>query len=208
MIMLDLEVVDCAVNYLIGDRSIYNKESKLFKKLFDAYLADKNSSSLREAVTLRILKCTNFDDKHGADGIDPANGKLVEVKPQYAHKTRKGTPGKLGGGGTFNDIHYEKVKGCAGWDIICSGFAEDKLLYVVRFPFDHLAPKLASFIDKKIESNKNKKAGQTQGRFSTRFGYKQYIDCKDLEIIVFNTDQAQTFMSKTMYKAFNKKYND
>lgn len=209
MFMVDLEeTIDCAVNYLIGDRSIFNKESPLFQKTFVAYLADKNSSTLREAVTLRILNYKKIDKKHGADGIHPVTGKYVEVKPQYAHLTEDGKQNYLGGGGTFNDIHYDKVKSCAGWDMVCSGFAEDKLIYIVRFPFDYLAPTLQKFIDDKIESNKKKEEGQTQGRFSTMFRYNQYVDCPDLEVVYFNKEHAQRFMSKKMYFAFNKKYND
>lgn len=207
--MVDLEeTIDCAINYLVGDRSIFNKESSLFQKTFVAYLADKNSSTLREAVTLRMCNYEKIEKKHGADGKHPVSGKFVEVKPQYAHVDEEGNQKKLGGGGTFNDIHYEKIEACAGWDMICSGFAEDKLIYVVRFPFDYLAPVLKTFVDEKIQKNNEKQKGKTHGRFSTMFGYKKYIDCPNLEILHFDKNNASRYMSKTMYNAFVKKYND
>jgi len=207
MFMVDLEeTIDCAVNYLVGDRSIFNNESKLFQKTFVAYMADKNSSTLREGVTLRMCNYVKIEKKHGADGKHPVTGNFVEVKPQYAHVDEDGIQQKLGGGGTFNDIHYEKIQKCAGWDMLCSGFAEDKLIYVVRFPFDYLAPVLKTFVDKKIKENNESKEGETHGRFSTTFGYRKYIGCPDLEILYFDKTHAPKYMSKTMYNAFDKKY--
>ena len=208
MFMVDLEeTIDCAVNYLIGDQSIFNKESELFKKTFTAYLADKNSSTLREAVTLRILSCDKIESKHGADGIDSKTGKFIEVKPSYAHLNKDGNQNCLGGGGSFNDITYKKVESCKGWDIVCSGFAEDKLIYIVRFPFDYLAPVLTNYINKKVESNKKITEGQTQGRFTALFGYNHYIDCPDLQSIHLNVNDGARFMNKKMCKAFSDKYN-
>ena len=201
------KTIEIAIDYLLGDRNKYNNESEAYKEIFVAYLSDKNSSTLREALTLKMLGYDKIELKHGADGKHPKTGKFVEVKPQYAHIDKNGKQKKLGGGGTFNDIHYDKVKGCKGWDIVCSGFAEDKLVYIIRFPFNHLAPVLKKFIDKKIEKNNNKKKGKTQGRFSTMFGYNKYIDCPDLEIIYFNETHAGKYMSKIMYNSFAKKYN-
>ncbi len=205
--MLSKDIIDCVVNYLIGDRSIYNSQSELFKNLFVAYLSDKNSSTLREAATLEICKCEKLDFKHGADGKDPVTGKLVEVKPTYAHKDKKGKQNLLGGGGTFNDIHFEKVQSCLDWDIVCSGFAEDKLIYIIRFPFSYLAPRLNEFIQNKIESNKKKTEGQTQGRFSTVFSFKHYIDCPELQIVYFNEEHAPHFLHAKIYETLSQKYD-
>ena len=207
MFMVDLEeTIDCAVNYLLGDRSIFNAQNSLFQKTFLAYLADKNSSTLREAVTLRVLECTKIDKKHGADGVDK-KGIYIEVKPSYAHLDKNGKQNRLGGGGCFNDITYKKVESCKGWDVVCSGFAEDKLLYVVRFPFDYLAPVLNDYITKKVEKNKKITEGQTQGRFTAIFTYRNYVDCQDLKVIYLNRNDGQPFMNKNMYKAFDSKYN-
>jgi hypothetical protein len=204
--MLADDIVDCTVNYLIGDRSTFNKESSLFQNLFVAYLTDKNSSTLREAATLKICNVFKIDKKHGADGKNPVTGNYVEVKPEYAH-LNNGKQTKLCGGGTFNDIHFEKVKGCKGWELVVSGFAEDKLIFVFRFPFDFLAPTLNSFIERKIESNKKKGKDQTQGRFSTKFGFSKYYNCPDLEIIYFNREHGHKFMSKKYFKYFSEKYD-
>lgn len=194
---LDKEILELAENYFFGDRSQYNALPRVAKLLFDAYFQDKNSSTLREALTLSHNGYEKVDKKQGPDGYHKIRKKFAEVKPQYAHIDEKNKQTKFSGGGTFNDMTFEKIKEIEDYDMLCSGFAQDKIIFIVRFPTKFIASYLHSNLTKIIDKPKRRK--------SIKFGYNAYINCPDLEILFFDEQNAKQFMSKDMYKMFCKK---
>jgi hypothetical protein len=181
-------------NYFFGDKKEFNKLTKVAQEIIETFLFDKNSSTLREELTLSVAGCKKIDKKQGADGYDSTRKKYVEVKPEYAHKNEKGKQKKLTGGGSFNDITLKKINDIKDWDILCSGFADDKCLFVVRFPANHITSDLEAKLLKKINNSTTRK--------SVRFGYKQYIDCPNLEILYFDENNSKKCMSKVMLQKF------
>jgi hypothetical protein len=192
------EQLEFTENYYFGDKSIFNSSSKIAQDWFTLYATDKNSSTVREHAALNYLGYIKNPDKHGHDGWHPIRKKYVEVKPQYAHLDKNDKQVKLGGGGSFNDITHEKIKSIPKWDIVCSGFAEDKAIFIARFP----AKYICEFLTTRLNRITNPKT-----RKSVRFGWNQYKDCKNLEILWFDNESADKFMSKGMYKLFHKLYN-
>lgn len=181
-------------NYFFGDKKQFKKMPKVAQEIIELFLSDKNSSTLREEVTLFVANYKKLDKKQGADGYNDERKKYAEVKPEYAHKNEKGKQKKLAGGGSFNDITFKKINEIKDWDMLCSGFANDKCVFVARFP--------AEFITSMLETKLSKKINNPTTRKSVRFGYKQYIDCPNLEILYFDKDNSKGCMSKAMFQKF------
>lgn len=196
------EQLEFAENYFFGDKKLYEQSDAMCQQWFVSYVQDKNSSSIREEVTLYHLGYQKLDNKHGADGYHPDTKKYVEVKPQYLHPNKKGKFGKLTGGGTFNDLTIDKIKMLEkeDWDILCSGFADDKMIFIARFSANDITNYLFDKLNKIIKKPKRRK--------SVSFGYNQYKDASNLKILWLDEDNAKKYMTKDMFSIFSKKYND
>jgi hypothetical protein len=137
-----------ATEFFVGDTTNFDKKDDDYKNLFLAYASDKNSSSIREAVTLNFLGYERYKSKHGADGIDKTTGREKEVKPRYFST---GGKGKAKIGGNFNDMTMELLDKKKEFDIICSVFVDDRLILVVEFPISVIFEKLKKpIIDAKL----------------------------------------------------------
>lgn len=119
-----------ATEYYNGNTTNFDKKDDDYKNLFRAYASDKNSSTLREAVTLSTLGYERYKEKHGADGVDKITGRQKEVKPRYFSSSGQ----KVNIGGNFNDMTMELLNKKKKFDIICSVFVDDRLIIVVEFP--------------------------------------------------------------------------
>lgn len=121
--------IKIAMDYSIRGRVALNDKDEDFINLFLSYFSDKNSSSLREAVTLMYCKYIRNHDKHGADGYDPLTERIKEVKPSYLAEGKK-----LGSSGNFNDMTMDLLEKKKDYDIIDSVFHCGRLAYIVEFP--------------------------------------------------------------------------
>jgi len=195
---MNKEQQEFAENYYFGDKSIFNASPKIAQDWFTLYATDKNSSTVREHATLYHLGYIKNPDKHGYDGWHTIREKYVEVKPEYAHLDKDGKQNKLKGGGHFNDLTFDKIESIVEWDIVCSGFAEDKALFIARFPAKFICEFLTIKLTNKMYNPKTRK--------SVGFGWNKYKDCEDLEILWFDSENSAKFMSKRMYNFFYKLY--
>lgn len=171
---ISINNIKLAAEVFTGNTTSLDAKDDDYRNLFLAYATDSNSSSLREAVTLHILGYESNNHKHGHDGIDNVTGKLKEVKPRSIK-----TGEKVGGSGNFNDMTLELLEAKKDYDVICSLFLEDRLIYVVEFPF-HV---IYDAIKKPIV---NAKLGK---RVVCGFGYKDY-DCNELIVHYFDANTA------------------
>ncbi len=186
------DLLDIYTDYLVGTGQLFNKQSKVCQHLLRKYLEDKSTKTICEEVSIKLLGAEHSKTKHGADGYDVERQKYIEVKPMYGDKLKGGNP--------FNDLTIPNVHKKIDWDICVSGFSESRLIFLTRFPFTHLAPWAFQKIEEVAEINRNKKEGESTSRCSPNFGYKQWIECPDLEI--YYLDQAAAkHMSKPMYDA-------
>lgn len=186
--------------YLIG-----KSKDALISVIIDMltmYINDKNSSTIREFITVTLAGYEHKTGKIGYNGfkqnsICPGETIKCEAKPKninteefekYKNKERKTQPAKLNGGGNFTDYtpaRLEKDKDEKELNMLISGFIDGKLIYILEFPFKH-----KTFIDNlkrklKIWKQKLKGSQSLKGQFlrSADFDYKCYIDCKDLKVV-------------------------
>lgn len=120
--------------------------------LITTYINDKNSSTLREFITVTIAGYQHSEGKIGYNGykqnsIIKGKAILCEAKPKnydteelekFKSKLRKTAPSKLNGGGNFTDYtfsRFEKDKKENPYMLI-SGFIDGKLIYILEFPFN------------------------------------------------------------------------
>lgn len=192
--LLSDENIDLAIQYALGDDSALDNLDEGYRNLFLTYLSDSNSSTLREAMVLRMLKYISYPEKHGMDGYCPSTGKQKEVKPKFIVEGQK-----IGAtSGNFNDMTNELLDKKDGCDVICAGFHEGRFMYVIEIPYAVIKPKLKTKVD-------NAKIGK---RVVCDFGYKNY-DHNDLQVRYLNESLiAKTNgLSKPHFDMLKKRYN-
>ena len=162
--------------------------------LMTLYINDKNSSTLREIITVLLSGYKHSERKIGFNGFRQTSiGKKLfcEAKPKnfdtteykkFLKKERKNSPAKLNGYGNFSDYTHKRFEKDKKENIsmLVSGFVDGKLIYILEFPF-----KTDSFIKKlKEQLNKMFPNGDETGKFlrSASFSYKNYINSDECKI--------------------------
>lgn len=190
----------------------YSKETiiALFTDLLTMYINDKNSSTIREFITVTIAGYEHQKAKIGFNGFKHNSiGKMIgcEAKPKniltedLKNKEKK-SKRFLDGGGNITDYtikRFSKDKK-ENPNYLISGFVDGKLMYIFEFPF-----KTKSFSDNlKKQLDKHFPDGDIVSNYlrSARFDYRNFIDSKDLKIIFLESRET---LKKFNY-AFNKKF--
>lgn len=168
--MLSDENIDLAIQYASGNEAKFNKLDAGYRNLLLTYLSDANSSTLREAMVLRMLNYVSYPEKHGMDGYCPVTGKQKEVKPRFINEGKK-----VGNSGKFNDITTALLNKKDGCDVICAAFCEGKFLYVVEFPYELIKPVLQKKVDNAVIGR----------RVQSDFSWKDY-DSDSLRVWYFD----------------------
>ncbi len=186
--------------YLIG-----KSKDTLIAMLVDLltmYINDKNSSTIREFLTVTITGYQHKETKIGYNGFKqdaflPGRTIKCEAKPKnfdsgeyerYRKGERKTAPAKLNGGGNFTDYTPARLnKDLSEKDLnmLVSGFVDGKFVYIIEFPFN--SPDFVKNLRNKIKRWQEKLKGSrtTTGQFlrSAEFDYRDYINCPNLKII-------------------------
>jgi len=159
-------------NYLIG-----KSKDTLIGMLVDLltmYINDKNSSTIREFITVTLAGYTHKEGKIGYNGFKqdafiPGKTTKCEAKPKnldteefekYERGERKTSPAKLNGGGNFTDYtpaRLERDKQEKNLSMLVSGFVDGKLLYIIEFPFN--SPDFVNNLENKIKRWQDKLKG-------------------------------------------------
>jgi len=187
-------------NYLIGK----SKDTLIgiLVDLLTIYINDKNSSTIREFITVTLAGYEHRESKIGYNGFKqdaymPGKTIKCEAKPKninteefrkYEQGKRKTKPAKLNGGGNFSDYTPQRLKKDLkekNLNMLISGFIDGKLIYILEFPFrcadfvNHLNGQLKKW------QNKLKGSKTTRGQFlrSASFDYRHYINCPELKVI-------------------------
>ena len=155
--------------------------------LLTLYINDKNSSTLRELITVILSGYKHSKKKIGFNGFRQTSIEktlFCEAKPKnfdteeiekYEKGERKSLPAKLCGYGNFSDYTHARLKRDEkeNLSMLVSGFVDGKLIYIIEFPFN-----LKSFVLKlKKQLNKNLPNGDEKNKFlrSANFDYRDYV---------------------------------
>lgn len=187
-------------NYLIGK----SKDTLIgiLVDLLTMYINDKNSSTIREFITVTLAGYTHKEGKIGYNGFKQdtfVSGRTIkcEAKPKnvdteefekYKRGERKTSPAKLNGGGNFTDYtpaRLERDKKEKDLNLLVSGFVDGKLIYIIEFPFS--SSDFVKNLEIKIQKWQRKLKGSrsTKGQFlrSADFDYKDFIKSPNLKIV-------------------------
>ena len=182
----------------------FSKDSliALFSDLLTLYINDKNSSTIREFITVSLAGYKHNTKKIGFNGFKQnAFNEAIncEAKPKnvstqdwadYKAGIRKNHPPKLNGAGNFTDYTWARLKKDKGssLNMLVSGFIDGKLIYILEFPFTE-----NSFI-KKLEGQLQEKfpEGDTSGYYlrSAVFSFKDYSQSEKIRK-VFVLDKSK-----------------
>jgi hypothetical protein len=170
--------------YVIGEITELGDES--YTNLALSYLNDKNSSTLREAITADVCGYEWISEKLGYDAIDTSNNKFKEIKPKL-------TKGKYSGNGNFSDLNRQRLIKMISdnSDVVCSLFNDCKLVIVFEFKLNQIYEKLNKQVIEKCE-----KKGQDYVR-SANFSITD-ID-GDIKVHYYNVNFSQ-YLTKNMLK--------
>jgi len=190
----------------------------LFTDLITIYMNDKNSSLLREFVTVTIAGYTHIMSKIGYNGYKQSSiveGKTTncEAKPKnvdtedherFERGERKNRPNKLNGGGNFTDYTFKRLEKDLHEkpNMLVSGFVDGILIYIFEFPFTH-----GPFVNRlRNQLNKRFPEGDLTSQFlrGANFYYKDYWGCDDLKIVYIlskkRIEKFERFISRDFYK--------
>ncbi|MDR0972223.1 MAG: hypothetical protein LBM25_07560 [Bacteroidales bacterium] len=191
------------LNELLLNKSKDNLISNL-TDLLTAYINDKNSSSLREFVTVSIAGYEHNPQKLGYNGFkqsSPIGGKAIacEAKPKNIQTDgydKKVIKPKLNGEGGFNDYTYERFEKDAkeNLHILTSGFIDGELQYILEFSFSAIYERL------KLQVPENRTIG-TYTRMA-KFNFSHYKDHYSLKITYANKlsiEKNKKYFNKSLY---------
>lgn len=187
------------VTYLVG-RSKDNLIAMLID-LLTMYINDKNSSTIREFITVTLAGYTHEKGKIGYNGfkqdsIIPGKTLKCEAKPKninteeferYNSGKRYTKPAKLDGGGNFTDYTLSRLERDKreNLNMLVSGFIDGKLIYILEFPFN--TPSFLNHLENQIRKWQQKLKGSQsiKGQFlrSASFNYKHYIGSPEVRIV-------------------------
>ncbi len=196
--------------------------------LVTMYINDKNSSTIREFLTVTLAGYEHKEGKIGYNGFKqdtfvPGRTTKCEAKPKnfdteefekYKRGERKTSPAKLNGGGNFTDYtpaRLQKDRQEKDLKMLVSGFVDGKLIYIIEFPFS--SPGFVKNLEIKIQKWQRKLKGSKsiKGQFlrSADFNYKDFIKSPNLKIVyLLNKNELakyEPYISKDFYKFLKEK---
>lgn len=183
----------------------------LLNSLITVYINDKNSSLLREYITVSLAGYTPTNTKIGYNGFKQSTqigGKAVacEAKPQNLSSednSKRKNPRRLNGGGNFTDYTHKRLAKDKkeNLNMLIGGFVDGELIYVLEFPFN-----CSNFVKRlKIQLKKRFPNGDKSGEYlrSANFTFEHYENCKELKVIYLGKEKLEENK-----KHLTKKYYD
>lgn len=182
------QVVDKIIDYVLKNKKL-NFNSNELKHIILKYLNDKNSSTLREELTLRVAGVNFLEGKFSYDGYDDS-GNFYEVKPINIRTNINFR--KLDGNGGYSDMSWERHQKFLEDKpyILASGFVDGLLVYIIQFPYEALSKK----IEYVLNSHKDMKYVR-----KVSFNFTDWKDSDDI-VIKYVTDNSDLFNDKFLSK--------
>lgn len=186
--------------------------------LLTMYINDKNSSTIREFLTVTLAGYKHKEGKIGYNGFKQdafISGKTIkcEAKPKNVDTSLKPLR-KLNGGGNFTDYTFERLKRDKrekALNMLISGFVDGKLIYILEFPFNYseFVKHLEEQLQHRFEEGKD-----IAGQFlrSANFDYRRFINCPNLKIVyILDKDKLkkyQPYIVKGFYSFLRERQNE
>ncbi|HHT9154862.1 MAG TPA: hypothetical protein ACFYD5_03515 [Candidatus Tripitaka sp. YC43] len=202
-------------NYLIG-----KSKDTLIGTLVDLltmYINDKNSSTIREFITVTFAGYNHKEGKIGYNGFKQdafVSGRTIKCEAKPKNVDTHSIPlRKLNGGGNFTDYTFERLekdKREKDLNMLVSGFVDGRLVYILEFPFG-----FSDFI-KNLEKKLYHRFGEgkrTSGQFlrGANFNYKHFIKYSELKIVYLlakdKLEEFKPYIVKDFYKFLEGKAN-
>jgi hypothetical protein len=194
--------------------------------LLTMYVNDKNSSTIREYITVTIAGFMHHKQKLGYNGYKqtteiggepiqceakPKNFNTEEIE-RFKNGERKTAPSKLNGNGNFTDYCHRRLKKDIEGNpfMLVSGFVDGRLVYILQFPF--VCNAFVNNLKRQVENRFPK--GDIPGEYlrSANFDYTNYIGCSELKIIFLlgrkNLSNYKGYISPTFYNYLISKAKD
>ena len=188
----------------------------LLNSLLTVYINDKNSSLLREYITVSLAGYIPTETKIGYNGFKQSievGGKSIacEAKPQNLNtedNSKRKNPRRLNGGGNFTDYTHKRLARDRkeNLNMLTGGFIDGELIYILEFPFNN-----PSFVKRLKEQLKKRfPKGDLPGEFlrSANFTFEHYKKCKKLKIIYLEKaklEKHKKHLTKKFYDFLIKK---
>lgn len=164
----------------------------LLNDLITVYINDKNSSLIREYITVSVAGYIPNTSKIGYNGFRQetelgGSNIACEAKPQniISNENKR----KLNGGGNFTDYTFARLKKNLkdNPNMLISGFIDGELIYVLEFPFKCKCFK--DILKKQLE--KRFPNGDKKGEFlrSANFTFEHYKMCSKFNVIFLSKDK-------------------
>ena len=199
-------------SYLIGKSK--DTLSGILVDLITMYINDKNSSTIREFITVTLAGYNHSEKKIGYNGFkqDAFSGKTIEceAKPKNVD-TNSERIYKLKGYGNFSDYTFarlEKDKRKDGLNMLVSGFVDGRLIYILEFPFS--CPTFVENLEKQLMSRFHKgKDIPNEYLRSASFSYKHFIYEEGLKIVYMASKEElqkhRQYIVRDFYKFLEEK---
>lgn len=151
----------------------------LLLELLDIYMNDKNSSTMRELITVLLAGYESIPGKLGRDALDTRTNKEKECKP----KNYNGTSAQRGAG-CFNDYTRKRFQQdlTDSLDIVGSLFVNNQCAFVVEYNIDAIKDKLEQQVHEKCEVKSNAYVR------SASWAYDSYINHDSFKIHFIDQD--------------------
>lgn len=186
----------------------------MFSDILTMYINDKNSSTIREFLTVSLAGYTHNVKKIGFNGYrQEALGKTIncEAKPknieslafwEYQQGKRKTKPAKLNGGGNFTDYTWARLQRDkeANLNMLISGFIDGQLIFILEFSFNH--PHFIEHLQKQLRAKFPN--GDKSGLYlrSASFSFNNYKDCEINIVFITSLDilySNQQYIDKNLF---------
>ena len=195
----------------------YSKDDliALFVDLLTLYINDKNSSTLREFITVSLAGYTHNTQKIGFNGFrqtvnkEPLN---CEAKPKnlctqdfldYKAGIKRNCPEKLSASGNFTDYTWKRLQKdkISNLNMLVSGFIDGQLVYILEFPF--CTEPFVRCLEHQLE--RYFPNGDEKGRYlrSANFSFKDFSETEDIRnVYILQRNKLQIlepYINKSLY---------
>ncbi len=196
--LIKIYSIDTQFNF---DNYLSNTSKDILISLLTIYINNKNSSTIREILTVTIAGYKHNTKKIGFNGYrqdvynEPIN---CEAKPK---NIKSDSSKKLDGGGNFTDYTWARFnKGKkSNLNMLVSGFIDGKIIFLLEFPFNSSSflERLSSQLEKRFPN------GDIKNEYlrSATFNFNHYSNSKiKIVYITNNLKNYETYLQKNLFK--------